>query len=344
MNITSETPSTTPARTPKQSMKTAARSTQASTGRRWPAYLSYLLALSLFGAGIGVGALIMRQRYKAKQVVFAVNGTAITEDTFHRRLEQLGGLNVIRQIANEEMTLQFARKIGVLPSQAKVEEAYAEAQKRPDFNKIVAEEGLSEQDVKHKLLLGLTNSAMMGQNITASEAEVKQYYQENIRKDNPRAQFYTPPTVQLAVIVTKTREKATQAEAELQHTSFGKVAKKYSQDSSRNNGGVLRPIRKGQTMAGKVPGLEAAAFGLKIGQTSSPRQYAGVWWIMRCLDKTSEELVPFDKVRKACETGAISRKGAAANGSKLRDDLTEFRKSAKIQTFWPQYKAALSNW
>src|SRR5579883_2436003 len=92
-----------------------------------------LVSISLVLGGI-IGAALMRQRYKAQQVVLAVNGAIITKDELFRRMEQALGHRIAQQMVNEELYIQFARAKGVAPTEAQVEAAYQKLLSQPNFD------------------------------------------------------------------------------------------------------------------------------------------------------------------------------------------------------------------
>jgi parvulin-like peptidyl-prolyl isomerase len=320
----------------------AARRTEQATGRgfRLPVWLFVVLALVI---GVGIGALAARQRYKGreKEVVLSVNGENITKDQFYRRLELVAGVNTLRQMSEEKMTLQFAKKLGTYPSDAEVEAKYAEAMKRADVKESLRASGQTADEYKYGLRIALATANSLSKGASVSDAEVKQFYEANIRKNNPTARYYIPETSVVAVIVTRTEDECKKALSELTNgMPFNRVVEKYTMDqSTRNTGGVLPPIQKGRTQADRIAGLESAIFGLKIGQQIGPRKFADGWWIIRCLERKEAQTLPFDQVKEECRTQVLLSKGAPKNARAMEEEFANFRKTAKVQAFWRQYAA-----
>jgi foldase protein PrsA len=301
-----------------------------------------LLSLLIFALGIGMGMLVMRQRYRAREIVVAVNGKLITKEQFYTRLEQTAGANVLQQLVGEELRLQYATKNNKLPTNAEVEQRLKEEKARPDIQKRLAAGLLSEEQLKHNLRLQMAMVGIVNKGVQVTDAEIRRFYQTNIDKKNPQARYYTPETVQLAAIVTETQSRAKQAAAALaQGSSWENVAKQYSQDMTKDKGGILPPVQRGRTRVGQIPGLEAAVFGLKIEETLGPRRFGKYWWILRCLDKRPATTIPFETVKAECRTGAMLLKGIPANQKQLETDFASFQKQARIQAFWAHYKDAV---
>src|SRR5258708_7092813 len=104
------------------------------TGRtgsaRWMVALGLVVGMIV---GAGLGALLIRQRYRSHDVVVAVNGKIITKDEFFTRLQKQGGAVVLRQMVNEELVLQYAAKKGLLPTDSAVNARYAAQSRQRDF-------------------------------------------------------------------------------------------------------------------------------------------------------------------------------------------------------------------
>jgi hypothetical protein len=192
---------------------------------------SVVCALLLGGA---MGALLMQQRDSANAIVIAVNGKTIDQAGFTRRLERTGGKQVIRQMAQEELQIQFARSKGVAPSEDQVSAQYDKAASRPNFLQAIANAGQSPEDFRANLRLDLSKAALAKEGVTVSDEEVRRYYDHNIDKRNPMAAFYQPDTVQMAVIVTGNLVSARRAQTALKNGEpFDQVARAYSKAIAR---------------------------------------------------------------------------------------------------------------
>jgi foldase protein PrsA len=94
------------------------------------------------------------------------------------------------------------------------------------------------------------------------EASVTSYYNKN------KQRFAQPERRDLLVVLTKTKAKADQAKAALQHgQSWASVAKKYSIDqASKAQGGKLPGVAKGQ----QEKSFDTAIFSAKKNQLEGP--------------------------------------------------------------------------
>lgn len=305
-----------------------------------PAYVRYLLVLL---AGLAIGGWVVHKHDHAPVVIASVNGQVIDKDTFFHRLQLASGPAVVRQMMAEDLKLQFAKKLGVAPTKAQIDARYNEASSRPGFEDYLTAHGLSQRDYRRGIELDLAELNVMTKGIAVTDADVREYYRENIDKHNPQAQFYMPETSQVEVVVTRSQEKAQAAAEELErYVPFDVVAREYSVDTAGANGGVLPPLQRGRTKFNNMPGLENAIFGLKIGEQTGPVEYGGQWWIIRCMDKAPETTLPFSAVRDDCVMGAKLKKAVPMRGKEVQDEYAQFEKQSQLQAFWPQYQAAVS--
>lgn len=314
--------------------------TSKGRGFRFSTLIAVVLALIV---GLGAGALIMRHRYRSQDVVVSVNGAIIDKNSFYHRLEGAAGAQVLRQMVGEQLQLDFAKQQGVAPTDADVDAKYAEANADPIVAKALKSSGKSPDEIKRAIRIQLAKSNVVTKGITVTDAEVQKYYDANIDKRNSGASYYTPEKTTIQVIVTTTQAEASKAQDDLRKgIPFGTVAKTYSRDKSKANGGILPTIQRGRSNVSRLAAMENAIFAMKIGDQIGPREFVKAWWIIKCLEKQPESTQPFDKVKTECRTGALMMKGLPLNGKKVQDDFAAYQKDAKVQAFWRQYESAVS--
>ncbi|MCC6484190.1 MAG: peptidyl-prolyl cis-trans isomerase [Armatimonadetes bacterium] len=311
--------------------------------RRTGSGKTVLWVVAALVVGVAVGVFGMRQRYKAQEVVVTVNGSPITKDQLFDRLQKTAGQDVMRAMVADRLATQYAEKQGLSPTDAEVEKRLEIEQKsEPKLAEILARRGLNLGDFKENLRLSMAKANVLTNGIKVSDSDVKAFYEKNIDKKNPNAAFYTPESVQIAVIVTKTEAEAKKAQADLsRNIPWPTVVKTYSQDNSKANDGVLPPTFRGRSRSSQIPGLEDLIFSMKIGEQVGPKQIVGAWWIIRCLDKKPAVTRSFADVKDDCLTGAALLKGGNANIKKRQTAFSEFQKNAKVQAFWPNYAEAV---
>ena len=312
-----------------------------SRERRFPGSTLALVVLALI-IGAVIGAVVARQRLKAQETVASVNGLVIGQYDFYHRLESEAGVPVLQKMVLEDLQMQFAKRMNVYPSDAVIDKQLQIAAKDPAFYQGLAASNHSVDDYKRHLRLSLIQNALMAASIEVSDADVRRFYEHNSDPRNRNALYYRPPTAQIAVIVTNQRGAALNAMQQLRHgIGFPVVAQTFSIDESKRNGGLLGQIARGRTNATRFPGLEDTIFNMNIGQRVGPRQIAGKWWIMQCVDRKPAMTRPFDQVRDLCRQGAAAEKGVTVNRTRVKTQFEEFQKASTIRAFWSRYSRAL---
>ena len=303
--------------------------------------LTAVVSMSVIIGGL-LGALIVRRRHQAQQIVAAVNGTTITQGQFFGRLQKASGPATLHAMVEEELRLQFAKKYNVLPTDADVEAQLAKLQAQPGFNEQLAASGESLQDMRRTILLQLAQANVVAKDISVTDDEARSYYQTQSNPANPRAPYYRPPVSRIQAVIARSHDTILEARKDLQNgLPFELVAKKYSEDPSGKSGGVFPPIARNNSGLSKIPGFDAYVFAMAVGQRSEPVKFGGAWWIIRCNDKTAAKTVPFDTVKDECRLGARVAKGMKLHGKDVEDRFKQFQQAANIQAFWRQYENAV---
>lgn len=185
------------------------------------------------------------------QALAEVNGHVITVGDFSKQWFELpevirrmytkedGKKDFLNELITRELLLQEAR-------QRKLDRDPALNSQVEAFRERLLLEAMLKQEVENKIVV--------------SDEELSSYFEAHKTSLAPIEE------VRVQHILVKTEAQARNLLAKLaQGVSFARLAKTDSQDpGTKNKGGDLGMIRKGQTM----PEFEAAAFRLKPGQTS----------------------------------------------------------------------------
>ncbi len=316
---------------------------QAQTiSKRPSAGILVLLMTTVLVIGVLIGGLLERQRVHARQIVASINGTSLDSNELDHQLQSAFGAAVVSQWAKQVLMIEYAKKLGVAPTDAQVASTYKERLADPQFQKNMVQQGINPEETKLAINADLAQQNILTRNIVIPEAKLQEYYKKNIDPSNPKAQFRNPETVQFATVITNTQQAANQAQDELaKGVPFQTVAQEFSVDASKANGGVMTPIRRGGKVMQEAPGLENLIFSLKPGQTSSPEYFVGKWWVIKMLTHINTSVLPFDKVKDQCRVGCAVESMTPQQKSKYQQDLDAFKKQASIQIFWPQFNSVL---
>jgi foldase protein PrsA len=145
--------------------------------------------------------------------------------------------------------------------------------KRSDFDKFLQQSGMTMNDllfrVKIDVLTQQVRQKIVAGKDKVSDAQISSYYSKN------QARFAQPERRDLEVVLTKTKDKAEQAKAEIDSgTAWSKVAKKYSIDqASKSQGGKLPGVAKGQQEAAFDKAIFSADKGKVIGPVKTQFGY-----------------------------------------------------------------------
>ena len=169
--------------------------------------------------------------------------------------------------------------------------------------------------------------------VKVTDAALHEYYAQHL------SDYRVPDRVKVAHILFKTTGKTPAEVANIEKTAadvlnqiraganFGDLAKKYSEDSTAQNGGELGWIVHGQT----VPEFDSTAFSLKPGQVSGLVKTVYGIHILKVEDKQIAHLETFDEVKDSIQAD-LEKQQLADLQSKLADDL-ESQLKANPQQF-----------
>ena len=151
-----------------------------------------------------------------------------------------------------------AAKEHINVTQSQVNKAFEKAKNQQfptaqGFNTFLSQTGQTIPDILFRFRVNQVFTKLLAKHTNkVTPAAIAAYYRSHL------SQFGTPETRDIRIVLTKTSAEAAAAKSALTHgQSWNTVAKKYSQDPiSKNNGGLLVGVRKGQ----EDHALDAAAF------------------------------------------------------------------------------------
>ena len=131
------------------------------------------------------------------------------------------------------------------------------------FQTFLSQTGQTEQDILFRFRVSQIFQKLVAKYpTTITPAAIQSYYNAHL------SQFGKPETRDIRVVLTSTQAQANAAKAALDHgQSWNAVAKQYSSDpTTKNNGGLLKGVAKGQ----EDHALDAAAFSAPAGKVLGP--------------------------------------------------------------------------
>jgi foldase protein PrsA len=131
------------------------------------------------------------------------------------------------------------------------------------FQAYLKQTGLTLQDILFRFRVNALYAKLVAKHPTAvTPAAIQAYYNSHL------TQYTTPETRDIRLVLTNTKAQALAAQAALRSgKSWNAVAKKYSIDpTSKNHGGLLAKVTRGQ----QDQALDAAAFSAAAGKLLGP--------------------------------------------------------------------------
>lgn len=219
---------------------------------------------------------------------------------------------------------------------------YQKIKDKGELSRLLAQEGLTLAEFKRRLLEQQVPTEVLryevGGRVAIGDKEVEAYYNEH-------PQEFTVPaeaTVREIVLLTEGKDPAevrAQAEAIRARAAAGEdfaaLAKEFSQAGTKENGGLLGTIHRGDI----APALEVEAFSIPVGSVSPAIEMTHGYHVLKVDARTEERLKPLDEVREAT-------RDKIADGRYANDLQAFLDKSWNEATIWinPKYADRLDRW
>jgi parvulin-like peptidyl-prolyl isomerase len=204
-----------------------------------------------------------------------------------------------------------------------------------EFERILAREGMTMEDLRKRLLEMFAPDEVIryevSSRIAVSDKEVDTYYAEH------QEEFARPDEVSLREIVIladsdqkrqERRAEALQARQRALEEDFAEVAKELSEAGTREEGGLLGPLGRGDLS----PELEELAFSLPLGEVSELLEMPHGFHILRIESRQAGAIAPLEEVRDALRHELENRQYAEA--------MKTFMGKARAESDWcvkPKY-------
>ncbi|MBE3138759.1 MAG: peptidylprolyl isomerase, partial [Actinobacteria bacterium] len=269
-------------------------------------------------------------RFDFSKTLATVNGARIKQNTLDTYVEFLKNqdstsvpaentpefktfqVNILDSLIVLKVLENYADKNNFKVTQKEIDDAYQEIVKsypsESDFEKYLVAKKISKdflmdqvssQVLRDKIFADVTK------NITISDAEVKQYYDDNketlykvpeqIQVNHILIIFNVPEGQELTEQLKKEANDKIKAVQEKLKSGedFAALAKSYSEDTaSKDNGGDIGLISAGQT----IKEFEDAAFALKVGEVSDIVETTYGYHLIKVTDRKDEYIKDFSEV------------------------------------------------
>ena len=201
-----------------------------------------------------------------------------------------------------------------------------------DLEKAVEAQGTGWEDYKTQIRNSILTQEVIrrevGGRMNIGSDEVKAYYEAH------KQEFVRPETIALAEILLSTDGKSPQElvavrmKADDLHNrvakgeDFAAIAKRYSEGSTKDQGGELGEFERGQL----AKPLEDAVFGIEKGQVTDVIQTKAGFEILKVLEHFQAGLQPLEKVEGEISNAIYRERMEPA----MRDYLAELREQSYV--------------
>lgn len=256
---------------------------------------------------------------------------AIRSPSVYKRFKN----EALEQLIDKELLWQEAQRRGlkIAPSRVQAElqnikSAFGSAE---SFFRRLAQDGFDESAYADYLEQELAAMAMLEsltQSSAPAEEEVHRLYQLNLK------QFERPERIQARHILLKVapgadsesevRQRMASLQQQLnQGADFAALARRYSQDSTADKGGLLDDFQRGDMV---LP-FETAAFALEEGEVSEPVRSQYGWHLIKLEHYKPATSIPAQQARELIRQQLVSQQMTQA-----RDDaLSQLRADSEIE-------------
>jgi len=284
------------------------------------------------------------------KTVLIINGEEVKGNEYYGRMESLPnvgtslngkyaeappGFLAMQRLIEERLLMALAKEKGLFPTDAEIQAVIKErTDADPKYLDKLTTSGFTLKDLTYALQLDLSEFKLTTMGITITDQEVDKFY-----KDNP-TMFITPKNYKLRIIAVETDGGKTAVDQELaKGTPFPDVAKKFSIDASRFNGGESGNIAE----ANFSDSVKAALQKTKIGMVTEWIR-GDQTWVKFLIEGINPEakIALDDKIRKNLRRKLMLDRGRVKND--VAAMMRNMRKKAVIEVKQPQFVQAIKEY
>ncbi|MDQ0871934.1 foldase protein PrsA [Paenibacillus sp. V4I3] len=288
-----------------------------SANRTWK-WVSSLLLLSLI-AYLIVYPPLKKTDQAASAAVAKVNGVNISTDQLYEAMLVSSGDQTLDSLITEELINQEGQKTGVQITDEDIQKEISFMQgsysSNDEFQQALTSYGMTLDDLKKNMKTQVLLKKILEPQITISDDEIKQYYDENIES------LKVPEQIQASHISVTTIEEADAILAELKKgTDFATLAKDKSLDTAtKDTAGALGYISSGKM----EETFDNAAFALAVGETSSAVQTSTGYDIIKVTDHKAAYTPTMEEKKEDIKTSLTNQKLSTLSSTWLQEKKSQ---------------------
>jgi peptidyl-prolyl cis-trans isomerase C len=270
-------------------------------------FIAVLAALFVALAAVGCKGADIGKPQAGKKEAAAKGGNVVAEVGKEKiTLEDVD--NMIADVPKQYQAMALTHKDMFLDSIINQKLLYEEALKQNVGKDAAVKKQIEE--VTKEILIKEYLKKEIEEKAAVSDADAKAYY------DGNKDKFKEPEKIKVSHILVDNEAEAKDILAKLKGgADFAALAKEKSTCSSKDKGGDLGLIARGQT----VPEFEQAAFALKPGQLSDVVKSQFGYHIIKVTEKQPEKELSFDEVKDQLKQMLLSQKQKERFDSLLKE-------------------------
>ncbi len=230
------------------------------------------------------------------------------EDQWESKLQEENS-RLLNRMIDDLVCLRFARENGMSVNDEQIDQQINSLKEKAgitsdtEFAEALKQEGLTLEELRENTRRNIIKQRVLGREVYAridvSDPEIKRYYNENEDIFKETAQV----KIGLLLLEVKEQDEASSQTVEQkiksiysqlqQGKSFTELVSQFSQGPSKDDGGDIGYIKKGEGL----PELEKIAFSMEEGDFSEPFQTAFGWNIVKILEYNPANLIPLTDVQ-----------------------------------------------
>lgn len=291
------------------------------------------------------GDIITKSDYDAEQqLLIADAARRFTGQEREKQVEQIRK-GLLLQMIDRKILVDHARRLydmeKMTDSFYKLFKEQQDIKSDEELERMLAEEGMSVSEVKRRLVEMYAPDEVVRfevrSRLAVGQSELETYYQQHPEEFAIDAEVTFREIVLLADTPERRAERRAEAEAIRQRIEsgeeFAEVARQLSEAASREEGGLVGPMKRAHLSAE----LEAVAFSIPIGTVSQVLESPHGWHIIKVESRGERTIKPLEETRDPLRRLLEERK--------YRTELQAFLEKARADAEWcvkPRYQDLLS--